>query len=74
MRIGTFYEMKEMEIIKDLHLSIKDIDRHEHFSNLSMEHKLALISLVYDLSIALYNSERRGYEQCPLPPEMDSQR
>lgn len=61
--------MKEKVLIDNLHLSIEDIDMHEPFSNLSAEQKLALISLVYDLSVAFYNSEGRRYEQRSLPEQ-----
>jgi hypothetical protein len=66
--------MKAKAITKNLHLSIEDIDMHEQLSNLSTEQKLALISLVYDLSAALYNSESDNYKLCPLPREVDFQK
>jgi len=42
--------------MENIRLTIEDIDTQECFRNLSTEQKLDLISLIYDLSIALYNS------------------
>ena len=39
-------------------LTIEDIDMQECFRHLSEEEKLALISFVYEISLALYNSYR----------------
>ena len=54
--------MKERMNKEELQLSIEDIDTLEHCRNLSMEQKLALISLVYEISIALYYSYRTSDE------------
>jgi len=47
---------------EDLQLSIEDIDKFEYCRNMSMEQKLAFISFIYEISVALYNSYRPGNE------------
>jgi hypothetical protein len=48
--------IKERMNNEELQLLIEDIDKLEYCRPLSMEQKLALISFVYEISIALYYS------------------
>ncbi len=43
-------------------LTIEEIDAQESFRNLSYEQKLELISLIYDIGLALYNAYYRLHE------------
>jgi hypothetical protein len=49
---------KERMNKEGLQLSIEDIDKFEYCRNMSMEQKLAFISFIYEISVALYNSYR----------------
>jgi hypothetical protein len=44
-------------------LTIEDIEAQECFKNLSLEQKISLISLVHDISLALYHSYFSEHEQ-----------
>ena len=50
---------------EDLQLSIEDIDTFEYLKDLSIEQKQALISFIYEISVAIYNS----YRPCDEPRE-----
>lgn len=49
--------------IQDLRLTIEEIETQECFKNLSPEEKLNLINFIYELSLALYHSQRSNDEQ-----------
>jgi hypothetical protein len=43
-------------------ITIEEIDSVEDFKNLSTDEKLELISLIYEISLALYNSYKNSDE------------
>lgn len=55
----TYQDVKSTQPPK---LTIEDIDAHEQFRNLPPDQKLELILLIYDISLALYNSYSNDHE------------
>ncbi len=49
--------------LEDVRLTLDEIQAQPYFAHLSQEQKLALILLVFNLSLALYNSYSHEHEQ-----------
>lgn len=58
----TISDVIRRKTIGDVRLTIDDVTNIDVFKNLSEQQKLELISLVYDLSVALYHSYSRQHE------------
>lgn len=48
--------------IKDVRLTVQEVDQYDDFRNLSLDQKERLITLVYEVALALYKSYEGKHE------------